>query len=501
MEFVLLFSVAVIATCGLVYELIAGALASYLLGDSITQFSLIIGIYLFSMGIGSWLSKFPKKNLINLFIQVELLIGLIGGCSAAILFMSFNYVESFKIILYSFVVLTGILVGLEIPLLMRILKDRYKFEDLISRVFAIDYIGALIASILFPLVLVPYLGLIRSAFLFGIFNIVVGIWALFIFKEEVPWNKSLRGTALCLLLLLTTGFIYSNKIQRWSETATYPDPIVYSETSKYQRIILTSGGKDLRLFLNGNLQFSSKDEYRYHEALVHPGLASIPQAKRVLILGGGDGLALREVLTYPKVKEVLLVDLDPAMTRLFTKHAELKKLNKNSLTSEKVKVINQDAFVWARDYLKNGGEKFDYIAIDFPDPSNYSLGKLYSTSFFSLAKNLLDKNGVLSIQSTSPYFARKAFWCVGNTLEAVGLKTIPYNAYVPSFGIWGYYLAHHGNFKMTKNFNSKLRYINTKTVDAMLTFPSDMAHVKTDINQLNNQALVRYFENEWSQVN
>lgn len=285
MAFALLFSVFVIATCGLVYELISGALASYLLGDSVTQFSTVIGVYLFSMGIGSFFSKYISRNLISVFIQVELIIGVVGGCSAAILFVAFEHIMSFRVLLYSLVGLTGTLVGLEIPLLMRILKSHFEFKDLVSKVFTFDYVGALLASLLFPMVLVPHLGLIRTGFLFGIFNVLVAIWTLFLLGQEVIWAKLMRGTAIAILVGLVFGFAYSEKIMSFAETASYQDKVIYAKSSKYQRIVLTKSANDLRLFLNGNLQFSSRDEYRYHEALVHVGLAAIPYPKHVLVLG------------------------------------------------------------------------------------------------------------------------------------------------------------------------------------------------------------------------
>src|SRR6476660_2372383 len=159
----LLASVFTIATCGLVYELIAGTLASYLLGDSITQFSTIIGCYLFAMGIGSWLSRYVKRDLLSFFIRVEILVGAVGGSSAALLFLAFEHVASFRFLLYFTVGAIGVLVGVEIPLLLRILENRLEFRDLVAKVFTFDYVGALFASILFPLVLVPHLGLIKSA--------------------------------------------------------------------------------------------------------------------------------------------------------------------------------------------------------------------------------------------------------------------------------------------------------------------------------------------------
>lgn len=494
MSYVLLFSVFVIATCGLVYELIAGALASYLLGDSVTQFSTVIGVYLFSMGIGSFLSKYIDKNLISRFIQVELIIGLIGGFSAAILFISFEYVTSFRILLYGFVCITGTLVGFEIPVLMRIMQSQFEFKDLVSKVFTFDYVGALLASLLFPLYLVPHLGLVRSAFLFGIFNVLVAIWTLYLFKDEILWIRLMKGSAFAVLISLVFGFIYSDRILSFAETASYPDKVIYSKSSKYQRIILTKSRDDFRLFLNGNLQFSSKDEYRYHEALIHVGLASLKSPKRALVLGGGDGLAVREILKYSSIEEVVLVDLDQEMTDLFTKHEALAKLNLSSLSSPKVRVINDDAFLW----LKNNSKKFDFIAVDFPDPSNFSVGKLYTNSFYLLLKSALDENGVGVIQSTSPYVAKKSFWCVNNTLKSVGFQTTPYHVYVPAFGDWGYILISKKDFHLPDQFPEGLKYINVEVAKTLLVFPQDMIVVSHDINKLNNQILVKYFEEEWA---
>jgi spermidine synthase len=494
MSYVLLFSVFVIATCGLVYELIAGALASYLLGDSITQFSTVIGVYLFAMGIGSFLSKYVNKNLIGLFIKVEILIGMVGGFSAAILFVSFEYVTSFRVLLYSLVTLTGTLVGLEIPVLMRILQSHFEFKDLVSKVFTFDYVGALLASLLFPLFLVPHLGLVRTSFLFGIMNVVVGIWALFLFQDEIPWVKLLKGTGFAALISLVMGFIYSDRILSFSEAASYQDKVVYSKSTKYQRIVLTKSTDDFRLFLNGNLQFSSKDEYRYHEALIHFGMASMKDPKAVLVLGGGDGLAVREILKYPSVQRIVLVDLDGEMTKLFSTHEALRTLNQESLSSPKLTVINEDAFLW----LKSNHEKFDFVAVDFPDPSNFSVGKLYTNSFYRLMKSAMSDDGIGVIQSTSPYVAKKSFWCVDETLRSVGFQTTPYHAFVPAFGDWGYILVHNGSFEIPQKFPEGLKFVNSEVVKTFPVFPQDMLVASSEVNKLNNQILVRYFEEEWA---
>lgn len=494
MAYVLLVSVFIISTCGLVYELTAGALASYLLGDSVTQFSIIIGVYLSAMGVGSHLSRYIVRNIITVFIEVEFLIGLIGGCSAALLFSVFEVAVYFRPILYTLISVTGILVGLEIPLIMRILKDRFEFRELVATVFTFDYIGALFASLLFPLVLVPYLGLIRASFFFGIVNVLVGLWALYLFRKEVGWTRGLASAGAATLVLLAAGFIYSGEILHFTETLSYRGNIIHSRSTRYQRIVLTREGENILLFLNGNLQFNSRDEYRYHEALVHPGLQAVKQPRDVLVLGGGDGMAVREILKYDTVRSVTLIDLDPAMTRLFSSHGLLRSMNKDSLNSPKVKVINSDAFVWLRDNSRT----FDFIVVDFPDPSNFSLGKLYSNTFYRLLNRALDPEGVAAIQSTSPYVARKSFWCIVNTLRSVGFETLPYHIFLPSFGDWGYVIASKKGFLMPEHFMEGLRFITPESARQMTVFPPDMAQVETEVNRLNNQVLVRYFEDEWA---
>lgn len=489
----LLASVFVIATCGLVYELIAGTLASYLLGDSVTQFSTIIGVYLFAMGIGSWLSKFVGQNEAVVFVRVQLLIGVVGGSSAAVLFLLFAQVASFRVLLYALIGLVGTLVGLEIPLLLRILKDRLEFKDLVAQVFTFDYIGALLASLLFPLVLVPHLGLVRSAFLFGALNVVVGWMTLRVLDLRGRSARLLEGTALVLLVLLSLGFAGAGRIMAWSERAAFEDAVIYARSTPYQRMVLTRRGTDLRLQLNGNLQFSSRDEYRYHEALVHPGLSRIPGARRVLVLGGGDGLAVREVLRHPGVELVTLVDLDPEMTRLFSTQSLLTHLNAGALMSPKVRVVNADAFAW----LATNTQRFDFVVADFPDPSNFSLGKLFTTTFYGRLRSALAPGGAVVVQSTSPYVARRSFWCVDETLRASGYLTEPYHLYVPSFGEWGFILASPDPLPQAMQIPQGLRFLTEATARDLFTFPPDMSRVVTEVNRLNNQALVRYFEEEW----
>lgn len=493
MQLVLLVSIFVVATCGLIYELVAGTLASYLLGDSVTQFSTIIGVYLFSMGIGSWLSRYFNKNLLGWFVQVEILVGLIGGFSSAALFLLFEHVESFRVVLYMLISLTGIMVGMEIPLLMRILKDELNFSDLVSKVFTFDYIGALLASVIFPLLLVPQLGLVRTSFLFGLLNVGVAFWVCLYFGKRLPWRNYLKTSAVVSLLLLTGGFVLADDIMAISEEQTYPDKVIFSKSSPYQRIVLTRNRNNIKLYLNGNLQFSSTDEYRYHEALVHPVMQSVKDPANVLLLGGGDGLAVREVLKYPTVKNITLVDLDAEVTRLFSTMNMLTALNDSSLLSPKVKVVNADAFEW----LKNNTLAFDCIIIDFPDPTNYSVGKLYTTAFYRLLHNSLAANGAAVVQCTSPLAAPKSFWCINNTIEFCSFKTAPYHAYVPSFGEWGYIILNRQGYTIP-TIQGNYKFLTAGILPPMFHFPPDMDKRPADVNRLNNQVLVQYFEDEWN---
>ncbi len=492
----LLVSVFVIATCGLVYELIAGTLASYLLGDSVTQFSIVIGVYLSAMGVGSFLSGRVERDLLSLFVRVEILIGLVGGFSAATLFLLFGEVSSFRIPLFTIVAVIGVLVGVEIPLLLRILQGRFAFKDLVARVFSFDYIGALFASLLFPLVLVPHLGLVRSAFMFGILNVAVALWLLTSLGDEVRWVRAHRASALAALAALVAGFVYADRIMEASESQVYADPVIHAQSTPYQRIVLTASRHDVRLFLNGNLQFSSRDEYRYHEALVHPAMAAVAHPRRVLIFGGGDGLAAREALRWPEVESITQIELDPAMVRLFSA-APLATLNGGSYASPKLHVVNADAFLWLKDQA--GAAQYDVVIVDFPDPSNYSIGKLYSLTFFKLLRAVLAPGGAAVVQSTSPFVARQTYWCVVATLEAAGLATTPYHLYVPSFGEWGFVMASVQPMAMGAAYPAGLRYVTPATVADMQRFPPDMDRVPAEINRLDSQALVRYFEAEWSE--
>ncbi|MCG2594682.1 polyamine aminopropyltransferase [Ramlibacter sp. XY19] len=497
LEVALLASVFVVAACGLVYELAAGALASYVLGDSVLQFSTIIGTYLFAMGVGSWLSRFFERQLPAHFLRIELLVALVGGGLPALLFLVHAWQPgAFRVLLYGLVLVVGTLVGLEIPLVMRILKRNVGLRELVSQVLTFDYLGALAVSIAFPLLLVPQLGLIRTGLLFGLMNALVALWAVWLFRHEL---RLLAAHVLaCLLTLgaLGAAFAGSQQITSLAEDHFYQDKIVVAESSPWQRIVVTQGRSGLRLFLNGNLQFAQSDEYRYHEALVHPAMAAHGGARKVAVLGGGDGLAVRELLRYPQVESITLVELDPNMTRLFSTDDRLVRINGGSLRSPKLKIVHTDAFQW----LQQVQETFDVIVVDFPDPTNFSIGKLYTNAFYALLEQRLAASGYAVIQTTSPLVARQSFWTVVTTLESVGLQTAPYHANVPSFGEWGFVLASRRPWHAPAALPQGLRFLSVNGVPPLFDFPRDMARVPAEVNRLSNQVLVTTYEREWGKV-
>jgi spermidine synthase len=496
---ILFLNVLVIATCGLVYELLAGTLASYVLGDSVTQFSIIIGIYLSALGAGAWLSRFVEGELARRFVDVELGVAVLGGASAPLLFLSFAHLSYFHVVLYALVFLIGALVGLEIPLLMRILKDHLDFKELVARVLAFDYAGALIASLLFPIFLVPKLGLVRTSLLFGFLNAAVGMWTTWLMRPLIGGGVTRLRTQACVVMaLLAVAFVKADALTSLAEDAMFADDIVYSKTTAYQRIVVTRNRAGFQLFLNGNLQFSSADEYRYHEALVHPAMALASDGgrapRRVLVLGGGDGLALREILKYPSVEEVTLVDLDPDMTRLSRRFPPLARLNRGAFDDPRVRVVNEDAMIW----LEGDGPPFDAALVDFPDPNSFALGKLYTTRFYGMLKRRLAPDAAVSVQSTSPLFARSSYWCIVRTLEAAGFYVRPYYTAVPSFGVWGFALARRAPFEVPSRAPSvELKFLDDHALPAMFMLSADLGPVPVEVNRLDNQSLVRYYEAEW----
>jgi len=500
----LLASVFVVAACGLAYELVAGALSSYLLGDAVTQFSLVIGVFLCAMGVGSWISRFLRDDLLLRFVELEVAVGLLGGASSILLFAVSAWAdEIFPTFFYLLVSVLGALVGVEVPLLVRIVKEGDSFVEALSDVLALDYLGALAGAILFPLFILPLLGLSRASVVFGLLNLAVAVAAL-------PLLDS-RGRRRIIVLVGFAGvvlgalLVVSPRLVGFLEDELYEDHIVYAKSSRYQRLIITRWHNDTRLYIDGHLQFSSVDEARYHEALVVPAMEAVAHPARVLVLGGGDGLAVREILKYPSVERIDLIDLDPTMTELGMKRHELLHLNEGSLLSAKVHVENADAM----QHLLTTHDFYDVVFVDLPDPDSEALAKLYSTAFYSLVEKHLSAHGVFVTQATSPFYAREAFWSIVRTVEAAvpaelprSLHVLPYHENVPSFGEWGFVLASHDAIdpaSLTPHVGT--RYLTKETLQAMFVFGKDMTPPAVRVNRLDDPVLFRYHRDGWRRFN
>ena len=498
---VLLFvSIFLVAGCGLAYELIAASMATYLVGQSITQFSFATGWFLAAMGLGSYLSRYTRTRLLETFIAVQIALAIVGGFSAALMFLVFAHTDTIYPVFISLAVFVGTGMGLEIPLILRLVA-RYRVTRIaVSDVFTWDYFGALAASLLFPLFALPTLGLVRSSMFFGFLNLL----SAWLARTLLPTRSYLAALAMATVVL-SAGFFGAETLTRWIESRLYQDPILLSKTTPYQRIVITRWKDDVRLFLNGNLQLSSRDEARYHETLAHIPVAALDRApKSALVLGGGDGMLIRELLRYPTLERIVLVDLDEEMVRLFKERAFLRTLTQNSLHSPRVQIVIDDAFKWLK--VHRGKERFDLIYADLPDPNSYSLGKLYTVTFYMHALRRLSPGGVFTTQATSPVFAPDAFFNIRDTMDDACRRRTPtcttfaFHTYVPSFGDWGFVSATAGTVTPStlRALPSGLRYLNLEVATSLFVFPPDFApRSRPGPNRLNNQVLVRVYNESW----
>lgn len=487
----LMLTTLIISGCSICYELIISAVSSYLVGDSTLQYSITIGLYMSAMGLGSYLSKFIKKNLFDWFVFVEISVGLIGGVSSLVLFLANLHLDSYQIVMYLEIIVIGTFVGLEIPLLTRIIEEgEENLRVTISSIFSFDYIGGLVGSIAFPLLLLPQLGYFATAFLVGTMNLVAAMLIVFKYQNRIRNASVYKALTILILSGMVWGMIFSENISEHIEGGLYRDNVILSEHTKYQHIVVTRHRDDIRLYLDGNVQFCSLDEYRYHEALVHVPMAKAVKREQILVLGGGDGMAVRELLKYDEVKQITLVDLDDEMVELCRTDSNISKLNENALDSERLQVVIGDAYR----FLEENEAKYDVIIVDLPDPNNESLNKLYSNVFYRLCGNALNQDGILTVQSTSPYYATDAFWCINKTLESEGFFVKPYHLQVPAFGDWGFNLA--SKQELDENFHIQVdtKYLSDDNIMAMFSFGKDEKPLGAiEINRLSKPKLMQYY--------
>lgn len=472
---VLAASMFVMGACGIAYEYTLGALGNNLMGSSHEQIFVVIGLMMFAMGLGATLQKNISGNLVDKFLLVEILLGLTGGISALVIYLAYVYSSSYMLLLWGFSLGIGILIGLEIPLLIRINREySASLKTNLSEILSMDYVGALVGALLFTFVLFANLSVNQIAVVLGCANLLLALLGLAYFRPLLRHFRKLLLLSCAGAALLGCLLALSEDWRVSLEQRTYSDPIIYSHTSRYQHIVMTRRNDRLSLFINGHLQFNSRDERIYHEMLVHVPFAVASSPARVLILGGGDGLALREVLKYDAVRRVDLVDIDPAVTDLAATHPDLVRLNRGALLDERVtlhpalgvseggiqtvsrpsklapsllgdtvypqarvRVYNLDADLFVRSL--HG--PYDLVIIDFPDPKSVGTAKLYSLDFYRRLARQLGPSGLVAVQSTSPYHSREMFLCIGKTLRAAGYRALPYRQNVPSFGEWGWHLA------------------------------------------------------------
>jgi spermidine synthase len=491
---------------GLVYEYCISTLATHLLGNSVQQFSVIIALMLFAMGIAGLFQRNIRgtEHLATIFIMVELGLAIVGGTSAIVLYLAFAWLDHFHLILYTLALTIGFGIGLEIPLLLRLNEQwRSQLADNVGEILSLDYVGALVGALVWAFVMLPVLALDRISVILGIANLGAAALTWVLLRPMVTKPKTLATLFVVAIGILGGVSVYAPQWKKAARQDLFAYPIRHHEQSIFQDITVTGMGARMSLYLNGRLQFDSEDEFIYHEMLVHPAIMAHGSPRKVLILGGGDGLAVREALKWKSVENILLVDLDPAVTDLARQYPPLVMLNENALNNDRVatqmlsptlgqhknvyKVSEKpiDALrgirgqiaqvrVWNADadiFLRDVKGKWDVIIADFPDPSTPDLAKLYSAEFYALVKASLNPGGIFALQAGSPYTNRSAFWSIAHTIEAVGFSVKSLHAHVPTFGEWGWHVAKIGALPIfSAALPDNLKYLDKQTLLAASIF-------------------------------
>ncbi len=498
----LLLAVLLVAACGFAYELTLIALGTFLLGNSVAQLSIVLAAFVSSMGLGSLAAKRLLPRPVEGFILVESAVALIGGTSGLVLYAAFAWLEILEPATIAMAALIGVLVGCEIPLLLSLMHRvrREEASSTVADLLAADYLGAVVAGLAFPFLLLPLLGQMQGALAVGAANVIAGLLVLWLFGGTVSRRRRIAlavGTG-AVMVVLALGALLARPLEVSARQALFDDPIVHAERTLYQEIVMTRdpGTDDLRLFLNGDLQFSSVDEHRYHEALVHPVLAG-PRSS-VLVLGGGDGLALREILRYRDVRRVVLVELDPRMTELARSDSRLRALNRDALRDPRVEVVTADAFSWLR---TRATERFDAAVLDFPDPDDPALAKLYSVEMYTMVRRrALRPGGRMVVQAGSPYFAPEAFWSIAASVRGAGMAIRPFHVDVPSFGDWGYVLAAEGRPPALRlDPPGPLSFLDPPTLAAAGVFPADRRPLPVEPSTLDRPRITEYERRGWQE--
>lgn len=489
---------ATLACCGLIYEYLLSHYSARILGSVETVIYAIIGIMIVSMGLGAFAAK-RVKDAFQGFVILELLVAFIG-CSATLFIASIiGFTQTLPQLIantyqipmdvlprggwlsrltwlstqlpYIFAFILGFFIGMEIPLIARI-RERIYGQHLAHNagtIYGADYIGAGVGAAIWVVFMLK-IEISQAAALTASLNLVAGFIFLVRFRRYLKHVRCILLGHFSLLLLVIAVFEFGGGWQKQMQDMLYLDKVVYQTQTPYQNLVFTErklgGNLDpiYNFYINGRLQFSSLDEKIYHEFLVHPAMQASNLHDNILIIGGGDGLALREVLKW-QPKSVTLIDLDPNLVALFKYPEdklppylarEIKMLTQNSFSDPRVSVHHEDAFIGI-DRLLQEKQVFDTIIVDLPDPSHPDLNKLYSVNFYYRLNHLLNADGVMVVQSTSPFHAKNAFVSIAKTVKKAHFKFVEqYHENIPSFGEWGWTIA----TKQAKPVSSRLQNLD-----------------------------------------
>ncbi len=529
--------------CGLAYEYTLSKIASDLLGNSVQQWATMIATMLFAMGLGAEIQKkIGEKELADLLLRSQLWLAVLGGCGPLLLIVTFAEMPALYIFVqYLLALVVGTLIGFEIPVIMRLNEsEKPDMRMNLAQVLKMDYIGALLGALAWTFLMVRFLGIERISFVLAAITLLAAGISGFIFRHRLARKRLISIEFIIAILLVVGGLVFGKSLAVKAEQRLYRDPIVLSETTPYQHIILTRDHRDtLRCYINGHLQFDSTDEFIYHENLVHPVMELTSEKSSILVLGGGDGLAVRELLKYPQVETITLVDIDPAMTDLAAKDEGFVSLNKGSLTDARVRLRTGDGIsdgetftlvephqrriarpkseavaelhilnIDAASFVRSASGAYDVIILDFPDPSTPDLAKLYGRPFYESLKTHLNPGGMLVQQSGSPVHAKEAFLCVGRTLSASGFHALPYHDNVPSFGEWGWWLAWKNTgpdehavaarLRAIEKIQAPTRYLTPGLIRASLEFGKQQLETHyDDITSLTEPKIYQHYLEGW----
>jgi len=539
-SYFIIFMVGLIASCGLIYEYLISHYSGIVIGVVDKAIYGIIGIMLVAMGVGAAFAGRCIKDNYTSFVVLESVISITG--STAGLFLGASYAISYwipeslyismglennifanlsgilsktvSLLPYIAAFIMGFLIGMEIPILTSAREEfinSTKSENF-SIMYGSDYAGAGIGAAVWVLWMLS-LDVNTSSVIVSATNIFAGIIFLIVFWKKIQYKKSIILLKSFSILTVTLVSIFGTSIHRDFEDMLYKDNVIYSFNTHYQHITITEmdnkGNNVYSLFINNKLQFSSSDERLYHELLVQPVMNMNKKHEKVLLIGGGDGLALREIFKWNDVKSVTMLDLDDKLINFFSKpvykgdkqiNKKFIELNNNSFADKRLHLMLGDAY----NNIDKIKDKFDVVIVDLPDPGNPNLNKLYSTSFYKKINRVMDIHGAMVIQSTSPYHAKNTFLSIRKTVESSKFPYVnQYHHNIPSFGEWGWTIATKDGIDPLYSVRHTFKntdWLNKGVFKASFEFGKGFLSYYNSIkeNHLDGYVIYDYYKNDWN---